>query len=76
MTGKRLLLAVGVGALVGVVVAAVMTFLDWRLNPGGIFHDTQGTDWGIVLETAVSWFGPVFVVVTVLALLLATWQSR
>ena len=53
------MLAVTVGVVFGLIVASVMTFLDWRLNPGGIFHDAQGTDWGIVSETAVSWFTPI-----------------
>ena len=38
--------------------AMVMTFADWRLNPGGIFHSEQGTDWAIVWDTLVSWFVP------------------
>jgi hypothetical protein len=53
------MLAVAVGVAFGLIVASVMTFLDWRLNPGGIFHDAQGTDWGIVSETAVRWFTPI-----------------
>ena len=48
-----------VGVVFGLIVASVMTFLDWRLNPGGIFHDAQGTDWSVVWETAVSWFTPI-----------------
>lgn len=48
-----------IGAIAGVCVATIMTFLDWRLNPGGIFHGATGTNWTIVLETAISWFAPV-----------------
>ena len=63
------------GLSVGALVAAVMTFLDWWQNPSGIFHDGQGTRWGIVLETAVSWFWPVaisaFVVAAIARFLLA-----
>ncbi len=65
-----------VGALVGLVVASVMTFLDWRLNPGGIFRDAQGTDWTVVTETAVSWFAPISGLVSVLAILVLLWIAR
>ncbi len=52
-------LAAIVGVLTALVVSAVMTFMDWRLNPAGIFHDEAGTDWAIVTETALSWLWPV-----------------
>ena len=58
-----------IGVAVGLIVAFIMTFLGWRLNPGGIFHNAQGTDWTIVIETAVSWFVPMSVVVSASALL-------
>ena len=35
-----------------------MTWSDWRLNPGGIFHGASGTNWSFVFETAISWFVP------------------
>lgn len=58
--------ALGIGVLggagAGLAVAAVMTFLDWRLNPAGIFHDAGGTRWDIVLETAWTWFWPIALV--------------
>lgn len=48
-----------VGGAAGVAVASTMTLLEWRLNPGGIFHLGDKTDWAIVQETALSWFVPV-----------------
>jgi phosphate/sulfate permease len=48
----------GLGLLASAVLAMVMTFIDWRRNPGGIFRNEQGTDWGIVVETLFSWFIP------------------
>lgn len=71
----------GIGLLVGIIaglaVAAVMTFFDWRLNPEGIFHDTGGIHWDIVVETAWSWFWPVALAVTPpLILLLYTLRRR
>lgn len=56
---KQAALAVGTGIALGGVVATVMAIVDWRLNPGGIFHDSQGTNWEVVAETALSWFLPV-----------------
>ena len=51
--------AVVIGVLIGLVVSSVMTFMDWRLNPAGIFHNEAGTDWEVVTETALSWLWPV-----------------
>ena len=48
-----------IGLAAGLVVAGVMTYLDWRLNPGGIFHGTAGTNWPVLLETVWTWFLPV-----------------
>lgn len=48
-----------IALLIGLIVALVMTFLDWRLNPGGIFRGDTGTDWARVAETAGSWFYPI-----------------
>jgi len=56
---KQAALAVGAGVVLGCIVATVMAIADWRLNPGGIFHDSQGTNWDVVMETALSWFLPV-----------------
>lgn len=59
MPGKRVWLSgLGLGLLASAVLAMVMTFADWRLNPGGIFRNEHGTDWRIVGETLLSWFIP------------------
>jgi len=76
LKAKYLFLALLFGAVVGLAVAAVMTFLDWRLNPSGIFHGAEGTNWTFVIDTALSWFGPIFVLASVLALPVAIWRSR
>ena len=47
------------GLLTGLVVSTTMTVMDWRLNPGKIFHNQSGTDWTVVGETALSWLVPV-----------------
>jgi hypothetical protein len=53
-----------------------MTIANWRLNPSGIFHDEQGTDWTIVAETALSWFWPVALVTLVTTVIVHSWVSR
>ena len=63
--------AVVIGISVGLVITAWVTFFDWRLNPGGIFRDAEGTNWSIVLETGWSWFFPVAIAATALALIVA-----
>ena len=73
--GKRVFLSsLTVGLLAGLVVATVATLLDWRLNPGGIFHDAAGTNWAVVAETAMSWFLPVALLVAAVAL--DQWRRR
>lgn len=68
MTRNVVLRGLGIGLSAGAIVALAMTVKDWRLNPAGIFHDAHGTDWSIVTETAVSWFVPVSVLCSALAL--------
>jgi hypothetical protein len=59
MTARILKLSAGFGLLVGVIVSAAMTRVDWKLNPSGLFHNEHGTQWAVVTETAVSWLLPV-----------------
>jgi len=56
-----------IGVTVGLSLACITSFLDWRLNPDGIFHDAESTNWAIVWETAASWFLPFTASVSVLA---------
>ena len=69
MNRKYWTYGVMIGIVTGLIVAFVMTFLDWRLNPGSVFYNTHGTDWTVVVETAFSWFAPTSVVVSGSALL-------
>jgi hypothetical protein len=72
-------LAAIVGLLIGLVVSATMTFVDWRLNPASIFHSERGTDWTVVTETALSWLGPVALVAflaTVIVLYSVAWIRK
>jgi hypothetical protein len=59
--------------IIALGVAIVPTFMDWRLNPGGLFHGGIGTHWGVVLETAWTWFWPVFLGVVPLTVLVHAW---
>ena len=68
MNRRSLVRVAAAGAATGLVVAAWMTLLDWRLNPGGIFRGTHGTNWSIVIETGWSWFLPVTIVATAIVL--------
>lgn len=73
---KRWQLVLLDGVAVGLAIAAIMTFLDWRTNPGGIFRNVQGTNWSVVLETALSWFVPTAGVVSILSALRFILVSR
>ena len=76
MKSRIWILGLVVGAVVGLLVASAITFLDWRLNPGGIFHNAQGTDWAVVTETAISWFAPVSVLVGFVSISVLYWLQR
>ena len=65
-----------VGLTAGSLVSLPATFLDWRLNPGGIFHSQSGTDWVVVTETFVSWFVPVALVALVITVAVHSWITR
>lgn len=56
---KHWLLGLVIGLTAGVLTGAFYAYSDWRLNPGGIFRNDHGTDWGIVMETVTSWWVPV-----------------
>jgi hypothetical protein len=70
------LYSVAVGSIAALIVAGTMTFVDWRLNPGGLFRDERGTNWQVTAETAASWFFPVAAVVGVAAVLVFFAASR
>ncbi len=57
--------ALVLGAAVAFVVAACVSAWEWLENPGGIFRDETGTNWGFVWDTAFSWFLPTFAYVAV-----------
>jgi hypothetical protein len=76
MPQRRWLYVIVLGTTVGLVTASVMSFLDWRLNPSGIFHSELGTNWRFVWDTWLSWFLPMFVVGSVAAALVFLWMSR
>ena len=64
------------GLLAGLLVAVPLTIADWRLNPTGIFHDEDGTDWAVVAETALSWFWPVALIALIVTVAAHAWLSR
>jgi len=61
MIARPWLTAATAAVVIAVTIAAIATYLDWRLNPAGLFRNEAGTDWRIVLETWFSWFGPLLI---------------
>lgn len=76
MRTRSLFVGAIAGLVVGLVVSVSMTIADWRLNPSGIFHNEDGTDWAVVFETAASWFWPVSLAAFVLAVVIHYCVSR
>ena len=67
---------VQIGIAAGLIVASAVTAIDYRRNPGGVFHGETGVRWSHVLETWVSWFMPVTLLVAVFAVLVLLSLSR
>jgi len=76
MNRKHWITGLALGAAIAFLVAAAMTYADWKLNPAGIFHGPGGTNWGFVRDTLISWFLPVFPVAAAFALLIVRYTSR
>ena len=76
MPKKYYLYAILLGATVGLIVASAMSFLDWRHNPGGIFHSDLGTNWQFVWDTWISWFTPVCVTGSAVSVLVFFWLAK
>lgn len=75
--GARLALRAGTAALLAAAaLAALMSFIDWRLNPGGIFRDAERTHWPVVWETFASWLWPALLLFGPLALAAALLRAR
>ena len=53
------------GCLAGSLIAAVMTYLDWRMNPADLFRSEEVTHWGIVAETFLSWALPFSILLSI-----------
>lgn len=58
---------IATGAVMSFAVTLIVVVWEWLENPGGIFHNENGTNWGFVLDTAISWFVPTFMYVAVIA---------
>ena len=76
MSGRPWITGACLGIAAGVLVASTMSFVDWRINPGGVFRDEQGTRWLIVGETWLSWFVPVALAAAAMLVPLVTFLSR
>jgi hypothetical protein len=46
------------GLAFALLVALLMTGIDWHHNPGGVFRNQDGLNRSALLETACSWFLP------------------
>ena len=76
MKTKNWIIGILSGLFSGMVVAVIMTYHDWQLNPSGIFHNEDGTHWPVVWETALSWLLPIWALVSGLVLICLLIISR
>ena len=56
-----------IGAISASIVTIIITVWEWIENPSGIFHDQNGTNWSFVYDTAISWFVPTFIQVSIIS---------
>ena len=64
---KSLRVGIVLGLAIAVVFALVICVWEWIENPGGIFHDANGTNWQFVYDTGISWLIPMFPTFAILA---------
>jgi hypothetical protein len=76
MKTKFWIISILSGLFTGMVIAVIITYQDWQLNPSGIFHGEQGTNWPVVWETALSWLLPIWALVSALLLICLLIISR
>ena len=69
-------MGLGLAVLVAAGIAGTASFLDWRLNPGGVFRNPEGTSWPVVWETWVSWFVPAVLLIAALLIPSLAWYER
>lgn len=58
--GNPLLFGIVTGAFLSTIITVTVLIWEWLENPGGIYRNATGTNFGIVFETAISWIVPVF----------------
>jgi hypothetical protein len=63
-----LTIAAATGLALALLMALVPTAIDWHQNPGGVFRGTAGISWQPLLETLWSWFWPLALFTTPVAL--------
>ena len=64
---KILTLSLTLGTITSFIVTFIITLWEWIENPGSIFHNKNGTNWSFVYDTAISWFIPTFINVTLIS---------
>lgn len=62
-----LLFGIVTGAFLSTAITVTVLIWEWLENPGGIYRNATGTNFGIVFETAISWLVPVFLGTVVIA---------
>ena len=62
-----------IGLTTGLLTGGHFAYTDWCLNPRGIFHSDEGTNWKFVMETVTSWWLPVAGLVWLLSWVVLFW---
>lgn len=58
---RALLRSVAVALTVVMLISIAATLNDYLINPSGIFHNENGPNWDMLMETFTSWAGPLLV---------------
>lgn len=64
---KIVIFSLAAGTITAFIITSIITVWEWIENPSGIFHGKNGTNWSFVYDTAISWFIPTFINVTLIS---------
>ena len=56
-----------IGAISASIITIIITVWEWIENPSGIFHNQNGSNWSFVYDTAISWFVPTFINISIIS---------
>ena len=51
-----------ISLIIALIISVFATWLDWRVNPSGLFYSDSDIHWAVVWETLSSWLWALWLV--------------